>query len=145
MVIDKNYFLARLANGEDIDRIGEDIADMMNAAVAEHEAIKEAEAAKAAEKAAAAEKAQTKRDLIENMINIIKDLAELEGMDPNDFATDEKDIDELVEGFTDMFQALMLVKKIVDTQEHKRFVKTSRINAPKSDDEVLANFINSLI
>lgn len=145
MVIDKNYFLARLANGEDINRIGEDIADMMNAAVAEHEAIKEAEAAKAAEKAAAAEKAQTKRDLIENMINIIKDLAELEGMDPNDFAADEKDIDELVEGFTDMFQALMLVKKIVDTQEHKRFVKTSRINAPKSDDEVLANFINSLI
>lgn len=145
MAIDKNYFLARLANGEDINRIGEDIADMMNAAVAEHEAIKEAEAAKAAEKAAAAEKAQTKRDLIENMINIIKDLAELEGMDPNDFATDEKDIDELVEGFTDMFQALMLVKKIVDTQEHKRFVKTSRINAPKNDDEVLANFINSLI
>lgn len=142
MVIDKNYFLARLANGEDISHIGEDIADMMNAAVAEHEAIKEAEAA---EKAAAAEKAQTKRDLIENMINIIKDLAELEGMDPNDFAADEKDIDELVEGFTDMFQALMLVKKIVDTQEHKRFVKTSHINAPKSDDEVLANFINSLI
>lgn len=141
MVIDKNYFLARLANGEDISNIGQDIADMMNEAMAEHMAIKEAEA----EKAAAAEKAQAKRDLIEDMIDIIKDLAKLEGMDPNDFAADEKDIDELVDAFTGMFQTLMLVKKIAEPQKQVKPVTTSRINAPKSDDEVLNDFIKSLL
>ena len=141
MVIDKNYFLARLANGEDMDTIGQDIADMMNEAVAEHEAIQKKEL----EKAAAAEKAQAKRDLIEDMIDIIKDLAALEGLDPNDFAADEKDIDELVNAFTGMFQTLMLVKKIADTQEHNKPVKTSRISAPKSDDEVLNDFIKNLL
>lgn len=145
MVIDKNYFLARLANGEDINNIGQDIADMMNEAMVEHTAMKEAEAAKAAEKAAAAEKAQAKRDLIEDMVDIIKNLAELEGMDPNDFTVNDEDIDEMVAAFSDLCQTVMLIKKIAEPQKQVKPVKTSRINASKSDDEVLNDFIKSLL
>jgi hypothetical protein len=144
MTIDKDYFLARLANGEDMDTIGQDIADMMNEAVAEHVALQEAEAKRVAE----AEKTQAKRDLIKTMIDVTKDLAVLEGMDPNDFTVDDEDIDEMVEAFTEMCQTLMLMQKIAESQKQVKPVnpvKTSRITATKSDDEVLGDFIKSLL
>jgi hypothetical protein len=141
MTIDKNYFLARLANGEDMDTIGQDIADMMNEAVAEHVALQEAETKRAAE----AEKAQAKRELIKTMIDITKELAVLEGVDPNDFTVDDKDIDKMVEVFSDMCQTLILMKKIAEPQKQVKPVKTSRITMTKSDDEVLNDFIKSLL
>jgi hypothetical protein len=144
MTIDKDYFLARLANGEDMDTIGQDIADMMNEAVAEHVALQEAEAKRVAE----AEKTQAKRDLIKDMIDATKELAALEGLDSNDFTLDDKDIDEMVEVFSDMCQTLILMKKIAEVQEQVqpvKPVKTSRITATKSDDEVLGDFIKSLL
>jgi hypothetical protein len=141
MTIDKNYFLARLANGEDMDSIGQDIADMMNEAVAEHVALQEAETKRAAE----AEKAQAKRELIKDMINAVKELAALEGMDPNDFTPDDEDIDEMVEAFTEMFHTLMLMKKIAESQKQVKPVRVPHITATKSDDEVLGDFIKSLL
>ena len=144
MTIDKNYFLARLANGEDMDTIGQDIADMMNEAVAEHATLQEAEAKRAAE----AKKAQAKRELIKDMIDATKELAALEGLDSNDFTVDDKDIDDMVEVFSDMCQTLILMKKIAEVQEQSKPVKpvkTSRITATKSDDEVLSDFIKSLL
>ena len=48
MNMDKNYFLTRLANGEDMDAIGQEMAAMMNEAMAEHKARIEAEKAAAA-------------------------------------------------------------------------------------------------
>lgn len=141
MTIDKNYFLARLANGEDMDTIGAEVAAMMNEAVAEHVALQEAEAKWVAE----AEKTQAKRELIEDMIDALKGLATLEGMDPDDFTPNDEDIDEMVEAFTDMFQALMLINKIAEPQKQVKPVKTPRITATKSDDEVLGDFIKSLL
>ena len=141
MTIDKNYFLARLANGEDMDTIGAEVAAMMNEAVAEHVALQEAEAKRVAE----AEKTQAKRELIEDMIDALKGLAALEGMDPDDFTPNDEDIDEMVEAFTDMFQALMLINKIAEPQKRVKPVKTPRITATKSDDEVLGDFIKSLL
>ena len=64
--MNKEYFMARLANGENIDDIGVEIAAMMNAAVAEHSAKL------AAEKAAIQEKESAKRELIEELIGIIQ-------------------------------------------------------------------------
>lgn len=139
MVIDKNYFLARLANGEDINRIGEDIADMMNAAVAEHEAKQEAD-----------QKAQAKKAIMRDIIDSIKELAVIEGMDPIDFEASDEEIDTLVQSFTEMFQALAQIKKLGDMLENAAEKTASQKSKPvfkssKSDDEVLANFINSLI
>lgn len=139
MVIDKNYFLARLANGEDIDRIGEDIADMMNAAVAEYEAKQEAD-----------QKAQTKRAIMRNIVDDIAELAALEGMDPIDFETSDEELDMLVQSFTEMFEALAQIKKLgailEKTAEKPVPQKNKPISkAPKSDDEVLSDFITSLL
>ena len=139
MVIDKNYFLARLANGEDIDRIGEDIADMMNAAVAEYEAKQEAD-----------QKAQTKRAIMRDIIDSIKELAAIEGMDPIDFETSDEELDMLVQSFTEMFQALNQIKKLGAMLENAAEDSTLQKNkpvfkAPKSDDEVLSDFITSLL
>ena len=139
MVIDKNYFLARLANGEDIDRIGEDIADMMNAAVAEYEAKQEAD-----------QKAQTKRAIMRDIVDSIAELAALEGMDPIDFETSDEELDMLVQSFTEMFQALNQVKKLNAMLENAAEKPIPQKNKPvlkvsKSDDEVLSDFITSLL
>lgn len=139
MVIDKNYFLARLANGEDINSIGEDIADMMNAAVAEHEAKQEAN-----------QKAQTKRAIMRDLVDCIAELAALEGMDPVDFETSDEELDMLVQSFTEMFQTLNQIKKLGAMLENAAEQPIPQKNkpvfkAPKSDDEVLSDFITSLL
>ena len=139
MVIDKNYFLARLANGEDINRIGEDIADMMNAAVAEHEAKQEAN-----------QKAQAKRAIMRDIVDGIAELAALEGMDPIDFETSEEELDMLVQSFTEMFEALTKIKQLGVILENVAEKPVPQMNKPvlkvsKSDDEVLGDFIASLL
>ena len=139
MVIDKNYFLARLANGEDIDHIGEDIADMMNAAVAEYEAKQEAD-----------QKAQTKRAIMRDIVDSIKELAVLEGMDSIDFETSDEELDMLVQSFTEMFQALAQIKQVSIMLENAAEKSVPQKNKPvlqvsKSDDEVLSDFITSLL
>ena len=139
MVIDKNYFLARLTNGEDIDRIGEDIADMMNAAVAEYEAKQEAD-----------QKAQTKKAIMRDIIDSIKELAVIEGMDPIDFEASDEEVDMLVQSFTEMFKTLNQIKKLGTVLENAAEKPVPQKNkpvfkAPKSDDEVLSDFITSLL
>ena len=76
MNIDKNYFSERLAAGEDIDAIGQDIAKAMNEALEEYRA---AEEAKAAEEAAAAEKARLEREANPTTEDLLKQiLAEMQ-------------------------------------------------------------------
>ena len=131
--MNKEYFMTRLANGENIDDIGVEIAAMMNAAVAEHSAKL------AAEKAAIQEKESAKRELIEELIGIIQELAILEGIEADDFALSDEEIDQLVEAFTEMFAAVRELKALVKKVDVKP-TKVSRITS-KSDDEVLADFI----
>ena len=139
MAIDKNYFLARLANGEDINSIGEDIADMMNAAVAEHEAKQEAN-----------QKAQAKRTIMRDVVDGIKKLAALEGMNSIDFEVSSEELDVLVQSFTEMFQALTQIEKLNTLFENTIEKSVPMENKPvfkasKSDDEVLSDFIASLL
>jgi hypothetical protein len=142
-----NDIYARLANGEKIDDIGNEIAAMMNEAVAKHEA--EVRAAEEAARVAAAEadKAQAKRELIEELVEIIQELAILEGMDPDELAITDEEIDQMVAAFTDMFGAMRELKKVIaDMEAHmpaaapaQVTVKASKITP--SDEEILANFI----
>ena len=144
MNMDKNYFLARLANGEDMDVIGQEIADMMTAALAEYNAKMEAEAAMKA--AAEAEKAQAKRALIEELVEIIQELSILEGMDAGDIELDEEEIDTIVASFEEMFAAMRELKKFAAALEGVRVkdipAPKTRITPvmPKSDDQILAEF-----
>ena len=137
--MNKEYFMNRLANGEDINAIGAEIAAMMNEAIAEHNAKVEAEKAMAAQ----AEKEEAKRDLIEEMVEIIQELAILEGMDPDELSITDEDMDALVNAFTEMFAAMREMKKMVAAIEAQvaNAPKTSRIqSAPMSDDQILAEF-----
>ena len=112
---------------------------MMNEAIAEHNAKVEAEKAMAAQ----AEKEEAKRDLIEEMVEIIQELAILEGMDPDELSITDEDMDALVNAFTEMFAAMREMKKMVAAIEAQvaNAPKTSRIqNAPMSDDQILAEF-----
>ena len=143
MVIDKNYFLDRLANGEDMDVIGQEMAAMMNAAMAEHNANLEAEAKRKAE----AEKDQAKRDLIEELVEIVQELAILEGMDPDEIQVTEEDMNQMVAAFNEMFGAMRSLKKMFAELDTDKVVanapKTRKavINVKPSDDQILADFI----
>ena len=141
MVMDKNYFLARLANGEDMNAIGQEMADMMNAALAEHNANLEAEAKRQAE----IEKEVAKRDLMEELVEIIQELAILEGMDPDDLQVTNEDMDQLVAAFSEMFAAMRELKKMFASIDTDKIaapkVRTATINVKPSDDQILADFI----
>ena len=140
MVIDKNYFLNRLANGEDMDAIGEEIAAMMTDAMNEHNAALEAEAAKQAE----VEKEATKRDLIEKMVDIIKELAILEGMDPDEMTLSDEEMDQLVAAFTELFATMRDLKKMfADLEARMDAPKTRKttIKVNPTDEQILADFI----
>lgn len=145
MVIDKNYFLSRLANGEDMDAIGNEIAAMMTEAVNEHNAALEAEAAKQAE----VEKEATKRELVEEMVDIIKELAILEGMDPKEVTLSDEEMDQLVVAFTEMFAAMRDLKKMFADLEaradkivaHAPKARKATIEVTPTDEQILADFI----
>lgn len=142
MVIDKNYFLNRLANGENMDAIGEEIAAMMTEAMNEHKANLEAEAKRQAE----AEKETAKRDLIEEMVDIVKELAILEGMDPEEVTISDEEMDQLVAAFSEMFAAMRDLKKMfadLEVQADKILPKTSKApnKVKPTDEQILADFI----
>lgn len=143
MVMDKNYFLSRLANGEDMDTIGNEIAAMMTEAMNEHNANLEAEAKRQAE----VEKEAAKRGLIEEMVDIIKELAILEGMEPEEVTLSNEEMDQLVAAFTDMFAAMRDLKKMfasLDTDKvmaHAPKARKATIEVKPSDEQILADFI----
>lgn len=135
-----NDIYTRLANGEKIEDIGNEIAAMMNEAVAKHEAeTRAAEEAKKAE-AAQAEKEAAKRDLIEEMVDIIKELAILEGMDPDELQVTDEEMDQLVTAFTEMFAAMRDLKKMfADLEAHATAPKATKVTP--TDEQILADFI----
>lgn len=139
--MNKEYFMNRLANGEDMDAIGAEIAAMMNAAMAEHNANLEAEAKRQAE----VEKEHAKRELIEEMVEIVQELAILEGMDPDELQVTDEDMEQLVAAFTDMFAAMRDLKKLFASIDTDKVIapkgRASVINVKPSDDQILADFI----
>ena len=140
-----NDIYARLANGEKIEDIGNEIAAMMNEAVAKHEA--EVRAAEEAKRAAEAEQEAAKRGLIEELVEIVQELAILEGMDPDEIQVTEEDMDQMVAAFTEMFAAMRDLKKLfasIDTDKvvaHAPKTRKATISVKPSDDQILADFI----
>ena len=142
-MFDKNYFLTQLRNGVSMDDMGQALADAMNEAqnayIAEQEIVK-AEQEKQ-------ELAQAKRDLACELIELIQEYGDL--VDPNasdmlDEVTDE-DVDAMVTTLDEMFHmmsAMVQLKKNLEAAAQPVKVATKR---PKSDDEVLSNFIKSLM
>ena len=138
-----NDIYARLQNGENIEDIGNEFAAMMTEAVNKYRADKEAARVAAAE----AEKEQAKRDLIEELVEIVQELAILEGMDPDELTITDEEMDQMVAAFTEMFGAMRALKQAVADMEArmpaaapaKVTVKASKITP--SDDQILADFL----
>ena len=112
-----NDIYERLQKGEKIEDIGHEIADMMNKAQDMYSTD-----------LALAEKAASKRALMENLINSVKELLILEGAAPEDVELNDGDIDRLIESFESMFAAMNRFNKIAAKVEN-------------SDEQILANFI----
>lgn len=131
-MITKEYFLDRLNAGEDIDTIGEEIADMMNAALEEKRAAEEV----ARQEAAKQENEAAKRDIIEEMIELVQEYAILEGMEPDEIVIKPEDVDQMVAAFTEMFELMRSLKKLQKIVP----AATTTTKPGKSDDDVLAEF-----
>lgn len=126
-MIDKNYFMNRLANGEDIDTIGDDIAAMMNEALAEHNA-----------KQAEADRVNAKRELVKQLAGTIQELAILEGLSPEDITVTDEDIDVLLAGLSELFEIMRGLKELAGKLCLEAPVAAP---VPASDDEILADFL----
>ena len=146
MIYDKNYFLDQLRNGTSMDDMGQALADAMNAAQDAY--IAEQEIAKA--KQAEAELIAAKRALAIDMVDIIQEYGELVAPDAEDVFTNvtDEDIDAMVETLDQMFNmmsSLMQLKHDLEKATTPKQAVKVVAKHPKSDDEVLSNFIKSLM
>ena len=143
-MFDKNYFLTQLRNGVSMDEMGQALADAMNEAQNDYIAeqavkVKEAEANMTA----------AKRALAIDMVEIIQEYGELVAPDAEDVFSNvtEEDIDAMVESLDQMFNmmsSLMKLKHDLEKAQTKSHI-TPVPKRAKSDDEVLSNFIKSLM
>lgn len=154
MNYDKNYFLDQLRNGQDINTIGQAMADAMNAAMADFNAEQEAARKAEAERVAKVELAAKKKDLGLQMVDLFREYAALTGnnvMDEMDI-TDE-DMDTLVEALDQTFALMGAMKELkvaIDSMPVDKVVArnpktpTATLHV-KSDDEVLADFLAQIL
>ena len=145
-MITTNDILARLRNGESMDAIGQSIADVLNEAQSAYDA--ELEAAKKAQ--AANDLIIKKRALAEEFILLMQDYGDLVCPGSRDILEDytDADLDEMIAAIDQMFNLLQLAIQMRTALEEKTQTKshiTPATRAPKSDDEVLANFLKSLV
>lgn len=148
-MFDKNYFLNQLRNGVSMDSMGQALADAMNAAQDEYAT----ELAAKEKEAEAAAIAQTKKDMALDLIDIIRDYGRMVAPEAEEILDDidDDDIDAMVTTLDQMFQMLSsmvqlkanLKKGCTQIPECKPVIKA--VKPSKSDDEVLAKFIASLM
>ena len=150
MVYDKNYFLDQLRNGQDINAMGQAMADAMNAAIADYTAEQKAEA----ERVAKVELAAKKKNLGLKMVDLFRDYADLTGntaMDEMEITDD--DLDTLVEALDQTFALMGAMKELktaIDTIPEDKLVglnpkKRSATIHAKSDDEALKEFLAQIM
>lgn len=130
----KEDILSRLHNGENMDDIGNEIANILN----------EANEAYAAEQAAKAEQEEAKKDLVKEMVEIIQELAILEGFNPEDMAVSDEEVDYIAAAFTEMFTTIRDLKKVLNPIKIDMLAEKS-IPRNNADDQILADFLKSLI
>ena len=144
-MITTNDILARLRNGESMDTIGQSIADVLNEAQEAYKA--EQEVAKKAQ--ADAEMAQAKRDMALDLIGIIQDYGHLVAPEAANVLDDidDTDIDAMVTTLDEMFRMMtamaQLKTQLENIQPKSKITPVGKL--VNSDDEVLANFIKSLM
>lgn len=151
MNYDKNYFLDQLRNGQDINAIGQAMADAMNAAMADYNAEQEAARKAEAERVAKVELTAKKKAIGEEIVDLFREYAALTGntsMDEMEI-TDE-DMDTLVEALDQTFALMGAMKELkvaidsIPADKVNPKTRTATIHA-KSDDEALADFLAQIM
>ena len=153
MVYDKNYFLDQLRNGTSMDDMGQALANAMN----EAQTAYAAELAAKEKEAEAAAIAQTKRDMALDLIDIIRDYGRMVAPEAADILddVDDDDVDVMIHTLDQMFQMMSTmaqlkvnlesVDKLPSPKVQTKSSITPLAKRAKSDDEVLSNFIASLM
>ena len=125
----KEAILARMADGESIESIAAEITDLLNAANDEYEAAQAKNAAR-----------QKKEEIALAFNDLLVEYAKLECPDVVPMMTMQaEDVDVLIKTFDEMFNVFNMMASL----EQK--IKAPKANAPKSDDEVLNDFISKLL
>lgn len=134
-MFDKNYFLSQLRNGESMDVMAKGIADAMNDALETYQVEKEA--AQKAERMAAIE--VKKYELAKQMVHIIQEYGMLIAPEAKEVmdAVTEEDLEAMVRSLDEMFH---MMTSMIDLKN-----KLEGASTPKSDDDILANFIATLM
>lgn len=151
--MNKNDILARLQNGESLETIGQELANIMNEANAEYMAAEKAKAEAEAQKNAVAAK---KRMLAEDFINVLREYATLydgETQAMLNEALEDSDYDEMVEaidGLFDLIASLRELKAVLGNAPVKPVTSKKSHELPvnirmKTDDEKLAEFLSSIL
>ena len=152
-MFDKNYFLTQLRNGVSMDDMGQALADAMNEA---QEAYIAEQAAKVKEAEEAA-MAQNKREMALDLIDIIRDYGHMVAPDAADILDDidDEDVDAMIVTLDQMFQMMSSMAQLKANLESMEKLPVPKAQAKshitpvakpsKSDDEVLAKFIASLM
>ena len=152
MNYDKNYFLDQLRNGQDINVMGQHIADAMNAAMADFNAELEAARKAEAERVAKVELTAKKKAIGEELVDLFREYATLTGntaMDEMEITDD--DLNTLVEALDQTFALMGAMKELKVAIDNLPDEKVPVIHAKvkanknKSDDEVLADFLASIL
>ena len=136
-MFDKNYFLNQLRNGESLDTMAKGIADAMNDAMVDFQA--ELEERHNAERLASIE--NEKYELAKQMVHILQDYGMLvapEAKEIMDQVTEE-DLDVMVKSLDEMFH---MMTSMIELKNKLEGLDTPKA---KTDDDVLANFIATLM
>ena len=151
MNYDKNYFLDQLRNGQDINTIGQAMADAMNAAMADFTAEQEAVRKAEAERVAKVELAAKKKDLGLQMVDLFREYAALTGNNVMDeMEITDEDMDTLVEALDQTFALMGAMKELkvaidsIPADKANPKTRTATLHT-KSDDEVLADFLATIL
>ena len=136
-MFDKNYFLSQLRNGESLDTMAKGIADAMNDAMVDFQA--ELEERHNAERMAEIE--SKKYELAKQMVHIIQEYGMLVAPDAKEILDQvtEEDLDVMIKTLDEMFH---MMTSMINLKNKLEGLDTPKA---KSDDDVLANFIASLM
>ena len=152
-MFDKNYFLTQLRNGVSMDSMGQALADAMN----EAQEAYTAELAVKEKEAEAAAMAQNKREMALDLIDIIRDYGHMVAPDAADILDDisDEDVEAMIVTLDQMFQMMSSMAQLKANLESLDKLPVPKAQAKshitpvakpsKSDDEVLAKFIASLM
>lgn len=134
-MFDKNYFLNQLRNGESLDTMAKGISDAMNDAMIDFQA--ELEERYNAERKAAIE--IKKYEMAKQMVHIIQEYGMLVAPEAKEILDQvtEEDLEVMVKTLDEMFHMMTSMIELKN--------KLEGASTPKTDDDVLANFIATLM